>query len=96
MSIEECHDDERRPFKDNTLNEIKSYLVEIIFSLADGRVDSCGFILVQDSFWRRFGMMSFVDGKGWKNIIAGLEIAVEINVEDREVIGEHDVVNLIY
>ena len=40
--------------------------------------------------------MSFIERKRWKNIITGLEIAVEINVEDREVVGEHDVVNLIY
>ena len=50
MSIEECHDEERRPFKDNTLDKLKGYLVEIIFSLPNGGVDSCGFILVQDSF----------------------------------------------
>ena len=96
MSIEECHDEERRPFKDNTLNKLKGYLVEIIFSLPNGGVDSCGFILVQDSFLSWFGLMSFIECKRWKNIITWLEIAVEINVEDREVVGEHDVVNLIY
>ena len=87
MSIEDCHDKKGRSFEDNALNKIKSYSVKIVFSLADGGVDGCGFILGQDIFLRRFGMLIFVHDEGWVNVVTGLEITVEVNIEDGEVIG---------